>query len=249
MPVRPRRSRLRPWRATPCLRGHPLKEYRDLRDSFRLELNRVDDQMVEMAQLVGTAVSTAGCALLTSDLQLAERTIAADSRIDDLEEELEDKVIHMMAQQAPVATDLRVLVATLRMVSTLERMGDLARHVAKLARLRFPHCAVPEQMKPIFEQMAKIDESLVDKAGRMLRHRDLALAAAILDEDDDIDALHKQVFAVLRDPAWSHGVETAVDVALCSRYFERLGDHAVSLAHRMQFLVTGEAPDRHGVRL
>lgn len=220
-----------------------------MRDSFRHDLSRVDDQLVEMARLVGGSVSSATKALLGSDLQLAEQVIAADVAIDTFEEQLEDKVVHMMAQQAPVATDLRVLIATLRMSSTLERMGDLARHLAKLARLRFPHAAIPEDLVPVIARMGAIDESLADKAGRMIRQRDLALAATILDEDDELDDLHKHVFSVVRAPSWSHGAETAVDVALCSRYLERFGDHAVSLAHRMQFIVTGEAPDRHGVRI
>ena len=211
-----------------------------MRDMFHTELEHIDDRLVEMTGLVGAAMVSATQALLTSDLQIAESVIAGDSQIDRIQREIDSHAVSLLARQQPVATDLRVVVAGLRMSATLERMGDLARHLAKIARLRFPHPCVPPELHGIFAEMGQIDERLALKAGRVIQSRDIDIAHELMRDDDELDALHKQVFDVLLSGGWNHSVEATVDVTLCSRYYERFGDHAVSLARRVEFLVTGE---------
>jgi phosphate transport system protein len=133
-----------------------------------------------------------------------------------------------------------VLLTALRMASELERMGDLAVHLAKLARLRHPHSAIPPELRGTIVQMGQVAEVIVAKAGSVIASRDLVAARELETDDDVMDALHRSLFTALLSPAWDHGVEAAVDITLCSRYLERFADHAVSVARRVMFLVTGE---------
>ncbi len=109
-----------------------------MRDAYHEELDSIGDSLVEMARLVGSAIGRATTAMLDADLKLAESVIAADQKVDELQHDLEARAIALLARQQPVATDLRIVVTSLRMSADLERSGDLAQHVAKLARLRFP---------------------------------------------------------------------------------------------------------------
>ena len=210
-----------------------------MRDVFHSELDSIADQLVEMTGLAGSAIASSTTALLTADLALAESVIAGDVQIDRLQRDLDDRAIELLARQQPVATDLRVVVSSLRMSATLERMGDLARHVSQIARLRFPERAIPEELVPTFADMGELGEGIALKAGRVISTRDLEVAAEVEVDDDEVDRLHKHVFATLMSGAWEHSVEQTVDVTLASRYYERFSDHAVSLARRVEFLVTG----------
>ena len=211
-----------------------------MRDQFETDLQAVDDQLVEMTRLVGSAMRRATTALLDADLSLAESVIEADEQIDRLQGELEEQALILLARQAPVATDLRLLIAALRMSADLERMGDLARHIAKVARLRYPNSAIPPELRASVLEMGQIAETLVIKAGSIIAGRDLALAQELETDDDEMDQLHRGLFGRLLSPDWTHGVESAIDVTLLGRYYERYADHAVSVARRVVFLVTGE---------
>lgn len=210
-----------------------------MRDAFHSELDSIADQLVEMTGMAGSAIASATSSLLNVDLALAESVIAADVQIDRLQRDLDDRAIELLARQQPVATDLRVVVSSLRMSATLERMGDLARHVAQLARLRFPERAIPDVLVPTFSEMGDLGERIALKAGRVISTRDLEVAAEIEVDDDELDRLHRHVFTTLMSGEWEHSVEQTVDVTLASRYYERFGDHSVSLARRVEFLVTG----------
>lgn len=211
-----------------------------MREQFHDELQGLSDDLVEMTRLVQSAMSRASTALLDADLTLAETVIAADEQIDTLQIALEDRATSIIALQQPVATDLRVIVTSLRMSSELERMGDLARHVAKLARMRYPNSAIPAELRGTIVEMSQIAERLVAKAGSVITSRDLGLASELETDDDAMDRLHREIFTVLLSDDWAHGIETAVDVTLCGRYYERFADHAVSVARRVTYLVTGE---------
>jgi phosphate transport system protein len=219
-----------------------------MREQFHDELDALSDVLVEMTRLVGSAIGRATTALLDADLALAESVIAADEAIDALQVDLEERSLALLARQAPVATDLRLLVAGLRMSADLERMGDLARHVAKLARMRYPDSAIPAELRATVLQMGQAAERIVAKTGSVVASRDLDIAGELETDDDIMDSLHRELFAVLLDDDWEHGVETAVDVTLCGRYYERFADHAVSVAQRVTFLVTGRrsSPREHG---
>jgi phosphate transport system protein len=211
-----------------------------MREQFHDELAGLSDQMVEMTRLVGSAMARATTALLDADLSLAETVIAADEHIDALQLQLEERALELLARQQPVATDLRVIVTSLRISADLERMGDLARHLAKVARMRYPSSAIPAELRATVLQMGQIAERIVAKAGSVIASRDVETADELETDDDAMDALHRQIFAALLAPEWEHGIETAVDITLCGRYYERFADHAVSVARRIVFLATGE---------
>ena len=118
-----------------------------MRDAFHEDLDTISDQLVEMTRLAGSAMSRATTALLDADIQLAESVIEADKELDRMREDLDALSIDLLARQQPVATDLRMVVTGMRMSADLERMGDLARHVAKVARLRYPESAVPADIR------------------------------------------------------------------------------------------------------
>ncbi|MFE6865975.1 phosphate signaling complex protein PhoU [Kitasatospora sp. NPDC057692] len=211
-----------------------------MRDAYHEELDSIGDSLVEMARLVGSALGRATTALLDADLALAESVIAADEKINELHHELENRAIDLLARQQPVATDLRIVVTSLRMSADLERCGDLAQHVAKVARLRYPESAVPVDLHSTVLELGQLAQRLVAKAGLVIATKDVDKALELEQDDDAIDALHRELFAHLIDERWHHGIETAVDVTLVGRYYERFADHAVSVAKRVVYLVTGE---------
>jgi phosphate transport system protein len=214
-----------------------------MRDAFHEELDSISDTLVEMTRLVGSAMARATTALLDADLVLAESVIAADDQVDQLQHSLDNTSFDLMARQQPVAGDLRTLITSLRMSADLERMGDLARHVAKVARRRYPQSAIPAELRGTIVEMGSIAEELVAKVGSIIAARDVEAALELEAEDDEMDRLHRSLFKSLMDDKWKHGIETAVDVTLCGRYYERYADHAVSVAKRLVFLVTGEHPE------
>jgi phosphate transport system protein len=215
-----------------------------MRDAYHEELDSIGDELVEMTRLVGSAMARATTALLDADLTLAESVIAADDTVDELQHTLDDRSLDLLARQQPVAGDLRTIITSLRMSADLERMGDLARHVAKVARRRYPQSAIPPELRGTIVEMGAIAESLVAKVGSIIASKDVEAALALEAEDDAMDNLHRGLFKSLMDEKWKHGVETAVDVTLCGRYYERFADHAVSVAKRMVFLITGEHPEQ-----
>ncbi|OIV37776.1 phosphate transport system regulatory protein PhoU [Mangrovactinospora gilvigrisea] len=211
-----------------------------MRDAYHEELHSISLDLVEMARLAGSAIGRATTALLDADLRLAESVIDSDDEIDALEHGLEQKAIGLLVRQQPVATDLRLIVTSLKMSADLERAGDLARHIAKLARLRYPDTMVPADLHATVQEMGKLAQRLIAKAGETVITRDVAQAKQLESDDDEMDLLHRTIFQHLLDERWEHGVETAVDVTLLGRYYERFADHAVSVANHVVFLVTGE---------
>jgi phosphate transport system protein len=211
-----------------------------MRDSFHKDLDKISEQLIEMTRLAGSAVSGATTALLDADLHLAEGIIASDEQIDALRRELDEQTVDLLARQQPVATDLRMVVTAMRMGSDLERMGDLARHVAEVARLRYPDCAIHPVMRSTVQQMGQVAERIVAKAGSVIAGRDVETALALELDDDEMDRLHRNIFSMLTDGKWQYGTEAAVDATLVGRYYERYADHAVSVANGLVYLVTGE---------
>lgn len=211
-----------------------------MRDQYYEQLDAIVDDLVELTGTVRRAVADATKALLEADGQVAEAVIAGDRLVDEATETIEERTLLLLATQQPVATDLRQLVATLRMLADLQRMGDLSVHVAKIARRRMPESAVPVKLHPTIMSMASVADSMIDSASRIVANRDVAKAAQLESEDDEMDLLRKGLFRALLADTWDHGVEPAVDIALLGRYYERIGDHAVSMARRVVYLVTGQ---------
>ncbi|HZC71486.1 MAG TPA: PhoU domain-containing protein, partial [Jatrophihabitans sp.] len=157
-----------------------------MRDVYHDELDEIGAGVIEMTRLVAVAMEQATGALLDADLVRAERVIDADAKVDALREDLEDRSFQMIARQQPVATDLRVLISTLHLVADLERMGDLALHIAKIARMRFPEAAVPDEARDVIAQMGEVARSLVHKVADVVDGRDISLANEIEAEDDSM---------------------------------------------------------------
>jgi phosphate transport system protein len=213
-----------------------------MREAFHDQLESIFDDLAAICSQVEEAVRSATAALLKGDAQIAERVISADIEIDRARERVEDTAFSLLSLQQPVAGDLRVVVAALRMVTELERMGDLSVHVAKIARLRVPNVAVPEEIRPTVSRMAEVAEDMVKRVHEVITTRDVSTAIAVGRDDEEMDQLRRRSFTELLSDSWSHGVEAAVDVALLGRYYERIADHAVSVANRVVFVVTGEYP-------
>jgi phosphate transport system protein len=214
-----------------------------MREAYHKELESINEALVEIANLVGSAMGRATGALLDTDLQLAEQVISTEERIEELQRDLEERAIAVLARQQPVATDLRMVVTSLRMSADLERCGVLARHVATVARRRHPAHAVPQDLRPTILEMGQLAQRLMAQAADVLITQDVDAALRLEQDDDRMDELHRMIFHHLMDDRWHHGVETAVDVTLVGRYYERFADHAVSIARRVVYLVTGESAD------
>jgi phosphate transport system protein len=211
-----------------------------MRDAYHEDLDAIGAALVRLTGLVESAISRATVALMQADLTAAEAVIAGDEEVDDLYRWIEARSLDLLARQQPVAGDLRTLVGGLRMVSDLERVGDYAVHIAKVARRRYPAGAVPPELRDIVAEMGATAASIVAKAGVVIAERDVAAARELESDDDVMDALQRRLFRVLLDGGWPHGMEAAIDITLTGRYYERLADHAVSVARQLVYLVTGE---------
>jgi len=210
-----------------------------VRESYHEQLDELTASLVGLGARVGSAMGRATQALLDADLALAEQVIADDALIDAFTAEVETRAFELLVTQQPVAGDLRTIVTSLRIVSDLERAGDYARHVAAVARRRYPAGAVPAELRGVVVEMGQLAQRILAKTCSAVASRSIRLAIEVEQDDDLVDNLHKQLFAVLLDDEWDGGVEAAVDVVLCGRYYERCADHAVSVARQVPFLVTG----------
>ena len=211
-----------------------------LRSAFQDELDGVTNTLVDLSKLVSDAISKATHALLNADIKEAEAVIAADDKVDEIQHELDSRIIDIIARQQPVASDLRALVTALRMSADLERMGDMAHHVAKISRLRHPAHAVPAEIRSTVGDMGRVARLISDKVGTIINSKDIDRALEVERDDDEMDKLHRKLFTTLLDSNWSHGIESAIDITLIGRYYERYADHAVSVSRRVYFQVTGK---------
>jgi phosphate transport system protein len=211
-----------------------------VRDQYHDDLDAITNSLVDITRLAGSAINHATQALLDADLQAAETVISGDAAIDQIYADIEARALDLLARQQPVASDLRTIITSLRMVADIERMGDLALHIAKVARRRYPASAIPAELQATVLEMGQVAQRICAKCSSVIAGRDLAAAAQLERDDDVMDDLHKRLFTVLLDPGWDGGTECAIDVTLCGRYYERFCDHAVSVARRVIYLVTGE---------
>lgn len=214
-----------------------------MRTSYHEELDGLLNSLLHMAELVETALEEATAALFEADLNRAEAVISNDAELDQLHEKLEYECLSLLALQAPVAGELRTVVSAIRMVFELARMGDLAAHVAKIARLRYPNKAVPESLESNFRAMSETALKMIDVAREALANRDAKEAYGLAGIDAKMDDLRREHFNVMLDENWNDGITSAVDVALVGRYYERFADHAVAVGRRTIYLITGEVPE------
>lgn len=211
-----------------------------MREVFQQELREVQERLVEISTLVAISIENATRAFTESNVSLAEQVIADDDKIDVAAAELDELAINILARQQPVARDLRIVVSALRISASLERMGDMAEHIAQLARYRFPEKVVPKSLRPTFAEMGQVDVQIARMLVELLTTEDVKIAEAIRNEDDKVDALHLSVFDKVLGETWKGQAVDTVDATLASRYHERFADHAVSIAKKVQYLATGD---------
>lgn len=211
-----------------------------MRVMFQQELGELQDRLVEVSELVTEAISKATNAFSESNVALAEEVIESDIRIDERALSLDELAIQILARQQPVARDLRIAVSALRISSSLERMGDMAEHIAQLTRYRFPEKVIAKGLRGTFRKMGELDVEVAETLTKLLKTQNLKHADKIRDLDDDIDDLHLSVFDKVLGETWGGTPVDTVDATLASRYHERFADHAVNIAKKVKYLTTGE---------
>jgi phosphate transport system protein len=214
-----------------------------MRTAFHEQLDSLTEMLSNMCGLAGLAMDRATQALLQADLAMAEQVISDHDELVRMQTRAAEAAFALLALQAPVAGDLRLVFGSYQNVADAERMGALALHVAKIARRRHPNPALPEEVKSYFAEMGRIAIDLGNSAKDVVLSRDPKQAAQISKKDDAMDQLHHQLFSVLMDNEWKHGVAAAVDVTLLGRFYERFADHAVEIGRRVVFEATGQAAD------
>lgn len=204
-----------------------------MRIEFQRELADLQSKLVEISELVHSLISDATSAFRQTDVELAEEVMEAGERIEAECSALDHTAVDILARQAPVASDLRLVVSALRISSSLERMGDLALHIASLARYRFPERAIPRGLKKVFSEMGELDVDIAKSLVEVIREQDPNAVDRIEKIDDKIDALHAKVFEKVLSGKLEGDSMGIVDATLASRYHERFGDHAVNIARRI----------------
>lgn len=210
-----------------------------MRAAYQEQLEQVRSHLVTMASHVSSMIDESTKALLDADLSLAEHVVAADETINEAQDQTDEMVVDVLARQAPVAGDLRQVMSSLRISADLERMGDLAAHIAKVARMRYPEVAVPAEMAPTFNELGHRAAGIGRKTALMLESDSVTLCQEIIADDDGIDELHRSLFMVVLERDWPGSTEQAIDLVLLGRYYERFADHAVLIATYVEYLVTG----------
>jgi phosphate transport system protein len=210
-----------------------------MRTAFHEQLHALTADIAETCGLAGAAMERATQALLQADLVLAEEVIEDHDAFTLRIKKTEEAAITVLALQAPVAGDLRLVISSLSNLADVDRMGALALHVAKLTRRRHPAKALPEEVDGYFTEMGRIAVDIGNSVKDVVLSGDPDRAAQLDDDDDDMDNLHRHLFSVLMDREWKHGVAAAVDVTLLGRYYERFADHAVEIGRRVIFQATG----------
>src|SRR6476469_7493158 len=176
-----------------------------MRTAFQDKLASLTETVSQMCGLAGAAMERATQALLQADLVLAEQVISSHDQLSRMQTQAEEAAFVLLALQAPVAGDLRLVVGSMQNVADAERMGGLALHVAKIARRRHPDYAVPEEVNGYFAEMGRIAVDLGNSAKDVVLSRDPEQAAQIGRDDDAMDQLHRHLFTMMMDDRWSHG--------------------------------------------
>ena len=207
-----------------------------MRDVYQAELRALIERALVLARMVETALGRVGSALLDADYAQAQSVREALEPVGRIHAELDDRAVDLIARQQPVARDLRTIVAVLRMNADLERMGVLTRHLAEITQARHPRCAVPDALREQVRRMGQVACRLTAEACAVIQAGDDAETAQRMDaEDDEMDRLQLEVYGRLLAAVNGFAPGHAMDTALIARYYERIADHAVSLARLIAF--------------
>lgn len=208
------------------------------RDSYDEQLDRLTGVLAVMSRDAAAAIRGASAALLNVDRVAAETVVRSDAVLNAMRDDVHAAIPQLVVRLQPVAGDLRLLLCALRIAADLERMGDLAVHIAKVVLMRHPVTVVPEPAVEVMTAMADAAARIADKTSTVLATRDQLDAMQLGLDDDEVDAAQARLLEMLVS-GWPYGVESAIDLALVGRYYERYADHAVNVARQVVYLVTG----------
>jgi phosphate transport system protein len=210
-----------------------------MRDTFHRELEFLDEEIVRMGAMVERSTQQATTSLIEGDRELAERVKAGDNEIDDIFLDIEKRALTLLAQQAPVASDLRLVVAILRVCNDLERAGDLAYNIAKIAQQEDFSAPGLKAVRGIIAELGTAAADLTGAAIDAWASKDEHLAADIEVQDDKLDNLYACLLENLVELKGQKSLSPALRLVLVGRSFERIGDHAVALGDGVRYFVTG----------
>lgn len=211
-----------------------------MREEFRSELDEISQTLVTMSEAVRSLIRGATDALLAADPVAARAVVARDAEIDALYRIVEDRVYGVVARQAPVASDLRLVLTALHIAVDLERMGDMAEHVGRAVLRRAPDPVVPEPLVEIIRDMGQVADQMAAKIPAAIENSDVVDVIQLERDDDAMDELHRKLFTAIAKTDGRLGVDAVIDVALLGQFYERYGDHVVNVGRQVVFLVTGE---------
>ncbi|MEI7593577.1 MAG: phosphate signaling complex protein PhoU [Actinomycetes bacterium] len=219
----------------------------DVRRTFHQELDDIRADIVRVAALVTECIPRGTDVLLANDLHGAQTLIESDDEIDSLALEIEERCYQVLALQQPVAIDLRSLVTAIRLTSEIERSGDLMVNVAKGAR-RIYGVQFDPRLRGLIERMGEEATRLFKLSIDAYVEGNASLGAALDDMDDRLDQLHKDYIQAIFEShhAGNIDLQASVQLALIGRYYERIGDHAVNIGGRVEYMVTGWLPEHNG---
>ena len=211
--------------------------------SFDGDLEALQAHLIRLSALVETALVAAATALEAQDVPVAEKVIAGDKAIDDLEDFIQTEAATLIARRAPTAVDLRLVLAVMRVAHSLERIGDYAKNVAKRTRVLGPSAPVQGHAGTI-RRMAVLVSKMLDEALSALVRRDAALADAVRKRDLEIDQIYNTLFRslftyMMENPA---NISPSMHLHFIAKNVERAGDHATAIAEQAHYLATGALP-------
>ncbi|MBQ9992125.1 MAG: phosphate signaling complex protein PhoU [Firmicutes bacterium] len=208
-----------------------------MRSNFDAQLAQLNEELIIMGAMCEEAIDSSVKALSLFDAELAHQTAAGDSRIDEKEREIEALCLKMLLQQQPVARDLRLISAALKMITDMERIGDQAADIAELLEV----LAGPVQNEHIAQMAATVSTMVTESIDAFVKH-DLSLAEKVIADDDIADNLFltvKNDLVTLIAEDKTAG-DKALDILMIAKYLERIGDHATNIAEWVEFAITGK---------
>ena len=216
-----------------------------MRTKFDEQLDTLNSSLVEMGKVVEAAISDANKALVNRDTDLAKKIIAGDDVIDDMEKEIERLCLKIILRQQPVAGDLRLVSAVMKIITDLERIGDHASDISELAIF------MAETGQPYIKklehipQMSEETNYMLNRSIESFVKKDIDMAKRVIAKDDVVDDLFVQIKTELVDlmKKDTNNTDQAVDFIMIAKYFERIGDHAVNIAEWVVFSLTGVHKD------
>ena len=227
---------------SPCANRSTGKEV-NMRNRFDRQLVQLNNELIEMGGMIEKAISDTVKALVNQDIELASNVIEYDEEIDHQEREIEQLCLKLLLQQQPVAKDLRLISAALKMITDMERIGDHATDISEIT-IELSKESYIKKLDHI-QQMAKETMVMLVQSVEAFVNKDMDKARAVIVHDDVVDDLFNKVKAELI--AMIHedvnAGEQASDLLMAAKYFERIGDHATNISEWVIFSITGQHPD------